>query len=456
MEDLVIRYENKKVNSDNFIYILDDGSVIKLNKNIDRDFSGYDLNELQEKTNDAIMNKYIVKSYKDVLEALKQQQKREIPILYFNVIVSDYLVVFKQEFLLDEKILLSYKFENKNIENVFRTLLGNNGYSFSIASYKNKFNWIGTSEALEVMLVSAMLDANNITKFEKHHKKKKNGKVRIYYAPNDEIKEALRNLNTVLQRAYDNRNNEFQVAYKKGKSVYDNAKIHKDKKFVFNIDLKDFYPSCKRELVAKYIDFLFKGAPNKDETINAFLDIILIDDGLFIGNPISGCLANTILSKTVAYIRNTCKKHDMEFSIYADDMSFSSDKFIYEDYIKSMFADAFTTYGLDQYFTLNNEKSIGYSGCNRKVTGVSINQNNDITVSRRYYRTLRTTIAHLAKGDCNMDINKLRGKIAYATMIDDSGKIYRYLSKFRNTVDKYKLCSDEKMEELKKKFEGGI
>ena len=97
-----------------------------------------------------------------------------------------------------------------------------------------------------------------------------------YYAPNDEIKVPLQHLNHLLQSVYDKRNIDFQVAYKKGKSVYDNAKIHEGNKYVFNIDLKDFYPSCKRDLVRKYISFLFNGALNKSELIETFLDIILI------------------------------------------------------------------------------------------------------------------------------------------------------------------------------------
>ena len=40
---------------------------------------------------------------------------------------------------------------------------------------------------------------------------------------------------------------------RKGKNVKDGAKLHADKKYVFNIDLKDFYPSCKKKEIVKKI-----------------------------------------------------------------------------------------------------------------------------------------------------------------------------------------------------------
>jgi hypothetical protein len=84
----------------------------------------------------------------------------------------------------------------------------------------------------------------------------------------------------------------------------------------------------------------------------------------------------------------------------------------------------------------------------RKITGVSINDSNKITVPRRYYRDLRVMMDHLKKGDINVNIQKLRGQIAYATMIDESGKIYNFLMKNKSTVDQYNLCSDERIRAL--------
>lgn len=455
MEKLVLRYVER---GRNVTTVLDDDG---LSKDLYDGISPYSNEQVESfiaKTDEILRDpRYLITDYRDMLSKFYADRRLRISKLYENFIVGDYLVVIRTVLRTQSRLFLVYKFENDAIKNVMITLLGNRSHIKTVSSKMNHYNWIATTEAIEVMFAAAMLDNDGVIKFEKHQKRKKNGKVRIYYAPNEAIKKPLQKLNTVLQRAYDKKNADFQVAYKKGKSVYDNAVIHKDKKYVFNIDLKDFYPSCKRDIVRKYLTFLFRSTPLRDNAIDAFLDIITIDDGLFIGNPISGCLANTVLNGPVLYMRNMCKQHDMGFSVYADDMSFSSDRFISEKYVKEMFAEAFTVYGLDGYFHLNEEKSIGYTGCNRKVTGVSINNDNKVTVSRKYYRTLRTMIDHLAKGDLAVgNIRKLQGKLAYATMIDDSGKIYRYLMKFEPTVRKYKLCSDEKLNAMKERFEGRV
>ena len=178
---------------------------------------------------------------------------------------------------------------------------------------------------------------------------------------------------------------------------------------------------------------------------------MLKDDALFIGSPISGTLANVILSNPIAYMNNICKKYNIKFSDYADDISFSSDKPIAKGFVINILNLALSKYSLNEYFILNEKKCIGFSGCNRKVTGVAINEDNKITVPRQYYRNLRTEIDHLSKGDPAINVQTLRGKIAYATMLDESGKMYNYLNKYLSTIKQYNLCSDKKLQELKER-----
>lgn len=394
----------------------------------------------------------LVQSMDELFDIIEKQVAILTPKVFYNFIYNDWFFIAVKEFNFSIKPLAILRLEDDIAKDFIRNLIGGKESSIVVGEAANHFNWICPIDAIRAMWESRKIKAAGQEPFEKHHKLKKNGKVRIYYAPRDEIKKPLRKLNELLQRAFDHINEDFQVAYKKGKNVYANASLHKNKRYVFNIDLKDFYPSCKRELVAKYVDFMFIGAANKDLVVNMFLDTILIDDGLFIGNPISGCLANAILSKPVKYMKNICSKFDMGFSVYADDMSFSSDKFISEKFVLSIFDTAFKEYGYENYFKINTEKSVGFTGCNRKVTGVSINNRDEVTINRKYYKLIRAMIDHVSKGDKNVDIQKLRGKIAYATMIDDSGKVYRYLKKYEDTVKKYRLCSDSKMQELEKRF----
>ena len=370
----------------------------------------------------------------------------------FYVFKGYYTFNLKDKFKIFE-FVTKYQPENDELYNFTHSLFRMDKSSAKIlqATQSNHFNLIVGWQILDVLFTKHYLLGNNEIIFTKFKKKSKNGKIRDIVAPHHEIKKSLQQLNILLQNVYDNRNIDFQIAYKRGKNVKSGAMIHKDDKYVFNLDLHNFYPSCKRELVKKYVDFLFDNSYNRKFIENDFLDTILIDDGLFIGSPISGTLANVIISKPVAFMNNICKKYGMHLSVYADDISISSDKRISKEFAYAIFNQAFVTYKLDSYFVLNEKKSVGFTGCNRKITGVSINDSNKISVPRRYYRNLRVLIAHLDKGDQNINIQALQGKIAYASMIDETGRIYRYLEKFRKTVDKYKLVSPEKMKELKER-----
>ena len=93
---------------------------------------------------------------------------------------------------------------------------------------------------------------------------------------------------------------------------------------------------------------------------------------------------------------------------------------------------AFSKYNLSTYYNINEKKCVGFTGCNRKVTGVSINDSNKITVSNKYYRDLRVRfITFQSEIQLELIFRELRGKIAYATMLDESGKIYKYLEKYK-------------------------
>lgn len=387
-----------------------------------------------------------ISNYRDFLEIIRNETKERLASEYeFQIERNEKTIyLFKRTTKSNAvKFITKYKPESDiMLDFVLKLLRLNTKDSTRIfKSSESYFNLVGPIEVLYVLFSKYAILSKNEELFSSFKLKSKNGKVRDIIAPHEDIKSTLQTLNSFLQSVYDSRNEEIQIAYKKGKNVKTGALKHKDNKYVFNMDLKDFYPSCKRELVSKFTSFLFRYCFNKKFIEQEFLDTILIDDGLFIGSPISGTLANAILSRTIGYLNNLCKKHNVTLTVYADDISFSSDKFISEKFVMGMFNEAFIKYGLDSYFTINNKKSLGYSGCRRKITGVAINDDNEVTIPRKYYRDLRVQLSHLATGDMNINIQKLRGKIAYALMIDDTGKVLRYLKKFESTVRQFSLYS---------------
>lgn len=352
--------------------------------------------------------------------------------------------------------ILRYTYECDNIKNFFKDLLmgsdatlSSTPASFTVFSnVNNHYQFLVNYLVLDLILTAEMLKHKGQV-LNREFKLKTKNKVRDIIAPADELKVILQDINKVLQRTYDKRNETFQVAYKSGKCIKDNAAPHLKHKYVFKIDLHDFFPSCKREYVEKYIQFLFKNSINSAFVKEKFLEIILHNDALFIGSPISGTLANAIISKPVFYIKNICNQFNMEFTVYADDMTFSSDKFIYKDFIIDMFNRAFMRYNMENDFSLNEKKCYGVSECHRSVTGVVINHKNELTCHRHVYQDIRQTLHQLSYDDTShLNYNKLKGQIAFMSMLDESGKLKTLLTKYKNTVLKYKLVSQDKLTEM--------
>ena len=457
----MLRLKNYK---NDYEFVLDEKSLVKIfslkeielmTKQKEKDSKFWFSLNFKEEFKNFIKNTKVIKNYVNFIKEIRNETSKKIPGEFLILKDNKRFIFFKSNMYINEyKVLFIYEPESKELLD-FSTKLFQINDDKNFASInsgpENHFAFITTWQVLEIIYTKIDIESQGEQLYSLFKKPKKSGGMRDIIAPHEKIKAALVDLNHMLQKIYDNRNSSFQIAYKKGKNVKSGALLHKDKKYVFNIDLSDFYPSCKKELVKKYTDFLFAYSFNREFIEEQFFDVILFNDGLFIGSPVSGTLANVIISNAVLYMNNICKKHNISFSVYADDISFSSDKFLVKDFVVGIFNEAFAKYQLDSYYKINEKKCIGFSGCNRKVTGVTINDNNKITVSRKYYRNLRVQIDHLSKGDSNIDITSLRGKIAYAAMIDDSGKIYNYLQKYIATIKLYNLCSDEKMKELKER-----
>jgi hypothetical protein len=79
--------------------------------------------------------------------------------------------------------------------------------------------------------------------------KKKSGSERSIHAPVKGLKSLQKTLNLILQCVYEPHN--AALGFVKGKSIVDNAKLHIGSKYVYNIDLKDFFPSIDQARIWK-------------------------------------------------------------------------------------------------------------------------------------------------------------------------------------------------------------
>jgi RNA-directed DNA polymerase len=77
--------------------------------------------------------------------------------------------------------------------------------------------------------------------------KKKSGKERSIHAPVKGLKAIQKVLAFILQCVFEPHN--AAMGFVKDKSIVDNARLHVTNKFVYNIDLKDFFPSVDQARV---------------------------------------------------------------------------------------------------------------------------------------------------------------------------------------------------------------
>lgn len=103
--------------------------------------------------------------------------------------------------------------------------------------------------------------------------KKKSGGERSIHAPVKQLKALQRIINVILQSEFQPHSS--ATGFVPGKSIVDNAKAHISQRYVYNIDLKDFFPSIEQARVWK----VFQLAPfNLNKETSSQVDFMIWDD----------------------------------------------------------------------------------------------------------------------------------------------------------------------------------
>jgi len=244
--------------------------------------------------------------------------------------------------------------------------------------------------------------------------KKKSGGTRTIHAPHQDVKQLQEVLNYILQCVYEP--HPAATGFVIGKSIVDNAKLHIDKKYVYNLDLKDFFPSIdKFRVYGRLLVAPFHLKPKKEgkyianmiASIScANLEVLREIDSksttlersvLPQGAPTSPTLSNAICERLDIQLAGVAKRFALVYSRYADDITFSSNHNAHE-YSKGKFERIFekdTTFDKEvrriitaQNFRINESKvRLQTSGYKQEVTGLIVNEK--LNVSRKYIKQLR-------------------------------------------------------------------
>ena len=106
----------------------------------------------------------------------------------------------------------------------------------------------------------------------------------------------------------------------KGKSNITNAKQHQGKKYIFETDLQEFYPNISMRSV--YNAFL--GLGFSAHICHWLTSLTTRKNELPQGSPTSTALANLVFLQTDFTLLEICKRHEITYTRYIDDLTFSA------------------------------------------------------------------------------------------------------------------------------------
>ena len=169
------------------------------------------------------------------------------------------------------------------------------------------------------------------TKYKTFQIPKRNGGQRTIKAPVDALKVLLRKLSDLLQDCVDeinaanNRKDRTAHGFKRKRSIITNARQHRHRRWVFNLDLEDFFPSIN---FGRVRGFLLK---NKDfelheDVATVIAQIACYENSLPQGSPCSPVISNLIAHLLDMRLVKLASVAGCTYSRYADDLTFSTNK----------------------------------------------------------------------------------------------------------------------------------
>lgn len=243
---------------------------------------------------------------------------------------------------------------------------------------------------IKKMLVNKNIILSSYKEFEIP---KKSGRgVRHICAPTGELKDILFCINIILQEKYTPA--ECCMGFTKCRSVVTNATVHTGQNYVYNIDLKNFFPSITYGQVyraLKYEPFIFDDSLAK--TVAKLCCMKLVDNSgkahyvLPQGAPTSPVLSNIVCSRLDDSLSRLSSRLNVKYTRYADDMTFSSEYDAYKS--NGAFLEEVHRIITSQGFTINEEKTrLQKRGERQDVTGLVVSSK--VNVKREYIKELRT------------------------------------------------------------------
>ena len=321
---------------------------------------------------------------------------------------------------LDDSLVSSYKYDEFEIKS--------NHTLFVMSNYDEARKEVAKLINIELRAITYVLYKKGIEESYKSFEiPKKAGGTRVIDSPNKQLKRIQTQLGKKVYDIHKNYIDQKRIAsnishgFETGKSIITNARIHKNKKYLLNIDIANFFSSINFGRVQGYFnksqEFMFS-----KEVSTIISQLVCYEKKLPQGAPTSPIISNLIFNIVDLRILSLAKKYKLSYTRYADDMSFSTNnKAFRTDHIE--FIQELKVLLKNSGFDINESKTrLEYYSSRQEVTGLTVNKK--INARREFIKQTRAMVDQLFKTD-SFKIDgvigteeQLEGRLAFINQLD--------------------------------------
>ncbi len=248
------------------------------------------------------------------------------------------------------------------------------------------------------LIYHSLKTINSVTRYQTFQVQKKSKGTRKICVPNKSLKIIQTKISQILYSIYEPKS--CVHGYVVEKSIITNAKSHRRKEFILNLDIRDFFGSINLGRVRGL--FIAKPFSLPKEVATTIANLCCHENKLPQGAPSSPILSNLICQQLDRELQYFAQKNRLYYTRYADDITFSSE---YLESLKSLIKNLelvtenypiLLNNELEYIFTKNgftiNQKKVRllYPHQKQQVTGLIVNEK--LNVDRKYIRNLRAAL----------------------------------------------------------------
>lgn len=271
---------------------------------------------------------------------------------------------------------------------------------------------------------------------------KRKGGFREINAPNEELKSIQKLITNFFSNQLFVYPHNCAQAYVKHRDTLTNAQIHQNNSMIVALDLKDFFTSINRTNLKRQllkIGNIYHIVSENE--LDEILDICLLNEVLPQGSSASPLLSNLFMIEFDHNMYHYCKRHNISYTRYADDLFFSGEDIKVNALIIKINE---IIQLLDLGIRLNTEKTKILRPGKCYVTGVKINKEHHLTFGHEKKKELKYAIYNLFIKELNgtlvtEEVQQVLGMFSYASRIEPDYFDYLqkyYLNKFNSNHSK--------------------